>query len=125
MVQLFSAITLFSDNSSNNSTTAPTYEGVSQYKYNFANEEALVEHFNKHGAEFGYTTKEAYLQGANNVIQNPNATKKTEADGDYVYYVQSSNEIVFVSPSGTIRTYFRPTDGIAYFNRTQVLIMNF
>mgnify|MGYP003300804771 CR=1 FL=1 len=118
-------ITLFSDNSSNNSTTAPTYESVSQYKYNFANEEALVEHFNKHGAEFGYTTKEAYLQGANNVIQNPNATKKTEADGDYVYYVQSSNEIVFVSPSGTIRTYFRPTDGIAYFNRTQILIMNF
>ncbi len=119
-------ITLFSDNFSNNSTPAPTYESVSQYKYNFASEERLVEHFNKHGAEFGYTSKEAYLQGANNVIQNPNAKRKTEAeDGDYVYYVQSSNEIVFVSPNGIIRTYFRPTDGIAYFNRTQISIMNF
>jgi hypothetical protein len=117
MVALLVALVIGGIISSNNLTPAPTYD--------FASEESLVEHFNKHGAEFGYTSKEAYLQGAKNVIQNPNAKKKTEADGDYVYYVQSSNEIVFVSPGGIITTYFRPTDGIDYFNRTQILIMNF
>ena len=82
--------------------------------------------FQKHGHEFGYTTVEQYLQGAIRVIENPSSLKKTEAkDGDYVYYLQSTNEIVFVSSGGVIKTYFKPTDEIAYFNRQQVVIFDF
>ncbi len=84
----------------------------------FRDEEALQQHFEKHGAEFPYATAEEYLAGANRVIQSPEALYKREAeDGDEIYYLEESNEIVFVSRYGIIRTYFRPSAGIDYFNR--------
>ena len=43
--------------------------------------------------------------------------EKREEDGDYIYYLESTNEFVVVSTDGYIRTYFKPTDGIDYFNR--------
>ncbi len=86
--------------------------------YNFRKPEYLQEHFEKHGAEFGYTTAEEYLAGANRVVASPEALHKQEAeDGDDVYYLESTNEIVFVSTSGYLRTYFKPNDGKAYFDR--------
>ena len=36
---------------------------------------------------------------------------------DNVYYLESTNEFVIVSTDGYIRTYFKPNDGIDYFNR--------
>lgn len=84
----------------------------------FRDEEALRQHFEKHGAEFPYATAEEYLAGANRVIQSSEALYKREAeDGDEIYYLEESNEIVFVSRYGIIRTYFRPSAGIDYFNR--------
>ncbi len=86
--------------------------------YTFRREEYLTEHFEKHGAEFNYATKEEYEAGANRVIASEDALYKTEAeDGDHIYYLEATNEIVFVSTDGYIRTYFRPRDGIEYFNR--------
>lgn len=79
----------------------------------------LMEHFLKHGAEFPYSSAAEYLRGANRVIKDQNALHKAEAeDGDDVYYLAAANEIVFVSTDGYIRTYFKPNDGIDYFNRT-------
>lgn len=87
-------------------------------RYKFRKPEYLTEHFIKHGAEFPYATEEEYLMGANNVIGNPNALHKLEAeDGDDVYYVESTNEFVIVSTDGYIRTYFKPNGGIDYYNR--------
>lgn len=117
-----------SSNGSSDETLGNASGGVfnhQQTSYNFANQEALNDHFQKHGYEFGYTSAEQYLQGAIRVIGNPSALKRTQADGDYAYYLQSTNEFVVVSPTGTIRTYFKPDDGIAYFNRQQVSILNF
>lgn len=75
--------------------------------YSFRKPQYLTEHFEKHGAEFPYATQEDYLLGANNVIQNPDALHKLEAeDGDDVYYVESTREFVVVSTDGYIRTYF-------------------
>lgn len=86
--------------------------------YQFRAEKNLVQHFQKHGGEFDYANEEEYLEGANRVIQDPNALHKYEAeDGDDVYYLEESNEFVIVSTDGYIRTYFRPNDGIKYFNR--------
>ena len=74
--------------------------------------------FIKHGSEFGYSTKEEYLQGANEVVASAYSKHKKEAeDGDDIYYDTENNEIVFVSEDGYIRTYFKPTDGINYYNR--------
>lgn len=86
--------------------------------YTFRSDTLLTEHFEKHGADMGYATKEAYVEGANRVIASPEALCKTEAeDGDLVYYLESTNEIVFLSTDGYIRTYFQPDSGIAYYNR--------
>ena len=85
----------------------------------FRSNRLLMEHFLKHGAEFPYSSAAEYLRGANRVIKDQNALHKAEAeDGDDVYYLAAANEIVFVSTDGYIRTYFKPNDGIDYFNRT-------
>ncbi len=84
----------------------------------FRNEKFLEEHFVKHGNEFGYSSKEEYLAGANKVISSPSSLHKKEGeDGDDIYYDKNSNEIVFVSGDGYIRTYFKPSEGIDYYNR--------
>lgn len=95
------------------SKTAP-----SEYTYSFRKAEYLQEHFEKHGAEFGYASADEYLAGANRVVASPDALHKLEAeDGDDVYYLESGNEFVIVSTDGYIRTYFKPNDGKAYFDR--------
>ena len=84
----------------------------------FRNDNLWEEHFLKHGSEFGYTTKEDYLEGANEVVTSASSKHKQEAeDGDDIYYDAENNEIVFVSKDGYIRTYFKPSDGIEYYNR--------
>ena len=84
----------------------------------FRNETLWEDHFEKHGSEFGYKSKEEYLKGANEVINSSTSKYKTEAeDGNEIYYDEEKNEIVFVSTDGYIRTYFKPKDGINYYNR--------
>ena len=92
--------------------------GKTTILYQFRKPAYLTEHFKKHGAEFGYETEAAYLEGANRVIQSKEALHKLEAeDGDHVYYLEATNEIVFLSKDGYIRTYFKPDTGIAYYNK--------
>ena len=81
---------------------------VSGVQYQFRKAQYLTEHFQKHRGDFTYATEGEYLQGANNVISNPNALHKLEAeDGDDVYYIESTREFVIVSTDGYIRTYFK------------------
>lgn len=88
------------------------------YQYSFRKAAYLQEHFEKHGTEFGYATADEYLVGANRVVASPEALHKLEAeDGDDVYYLESTNEFVIVSTDGYLRTYFKPDDGKAYFDR--------
>lgn len=87
-------------------------------EYTFKSASLLQEHFGKHGEEFGYTSTDQYVSGANTVIHSPDALHKTESkDGDAVYYLQKTNEFVVLSTEGFIRTYFKPDDGIAYYNK--------
>ncbi|MBQ8167619.1 MAG: hypothetical protein IJZ96_11405 [Lachnospiraceae bacterium] len=91
---------------------------TNEVTYEFRKQQNLDDHFEKHGSEFDYETAEEYLAGANRVINDPNSLYKTEAeDGDHIYYLESTNEFVVVSTDGYIRTYFRPSAGIDYFNR--------
>lgn len=98
------------------------YSGDTYVEYYFRTEKQRDQHFEKHGGEFeeefGYETAEDYEQGASDVINDPDALFKTEAeDGDGVYYIEETNEFVILSTDGYIRTYFRPSAGINYFNR--------
>lgn len=85
--------------------------------YTFRYPNYLEEHFEKHGSEMGFSSKEDYLKAANAVIENKAALHKLEAeDNDHVYYIEETNEIVFLSGDGYIRTYF-VCDGKDYFDR--------
>lgn len=91
-------------------------------EYHFRTQKQLEQHFEKHGGEFvgdfNYETADDYEAGASDVINSDTALFKTEAeDGDSVYYIEDTNEFVILSTDGYIRTYFRPTAGIDYFNR--------
>ena len=91
-------------------------------EYHFRSSKLLSEHFEKHGGEFaddfGYATAAEYEKGASDVINNPEALFKYEAeDGDGVYYIENTNEFVILSTDGYIRTYFRPSSGKKYFDR--------
>ena len=87
-------------------------------EYYFRNDNLLEQHYEKHGVEMGFDSMEEYEEAACAVIYNPDALTKTEKeDGDYVYYVEETNEFVVISPDGYIRTYFNPSAGIDYYNR--------
>lgn len=87
-------------------------------EYYFRNEDLLEQHYKKHGMEMGFESMEAYEEAAGAVVYHPDVLVKTEKeDGDYVYYIEESNEFVVISQDGYIRTYFNPSDGIEYFNR--------
>ncbi len=90
----------------------------SEVYYTFRTDSQFDEHFEKHKADTQTSSKEEYLYRANYVITNVNSLHKTEAeDGDDIYYLESTNEIVFVSTDGYIRTYFCPDSGKAYFDK--------
>lgn len=103
----------------NSPTDVPTKAPVKESDtYHFRSDSLLQEHFEKHGGDFGYTSATQYESGASAVINSPDALHKTEAeDGDSVYYIEATNEFVILSTDGYIRTYFRPEDGIEYYNR--------
>ena len=86
-------------------------------EYTFRSQSQLDEHFEKHGEEMGYKSAEDYLTGANAVINNSKALHKLEAeDNDHIYYIEDTNEIVFLSQDGYIRTFF-VCSGKAYYDR--------
>ena len=94
-------------------------DGSSTYvSYRFRSDKLLTQHYEKHGIEMGFDSKESYEKAASDVINNPAALYKLEAeDGDHVYYVEETNEFAILSPDGYIRTYFLPSAGKAYFDR--------
>lgn len=105
-------------------TAEPETEGITEayVEYHFRNAKYLNEHFDKHGAEFDglydYQTAEEYEHGASDVINNPDALYKTEADdGDGIFYLEETNEIVFLAGDDVIRSYFRPSAGKKYFDK--------
>ena len=102
-------------------TTAAAEQEQKEYiTYKFRTKKQFDGHYEKHGREFGDITQEQYLQKANDLINNDSDTilHKTEAeDGDYIYYDTVNNEILFLSTDGYIRTYFKPSSGMDYYNR--------
>ena len=93
-------------------------ENADYVTYSFRSSSLLEQHYEKHGIEMGFSSAEEYEKAASDVVNNPDALHKTEAeDGDYVYYVEETNEFVILSTEGYIRTYFNPSSGIDYYNR--------
>ena len=96
----------------------PVEEVKPEVTYKFRSKRLLDEHYEKHGIEMGFATKDDYVAAANKVINNPDSLHKLEKeDGDDVYYLEETNEFVVVSTDGFIRTYFCPDSGKKYFDK--------
>lgn len=89
-------------------------------KYYFRSEKLFDSHYEKHGAEFGNITQDEYLDLANELInaEGENILHKTEKeDGDFLYYDTETNEFLVLSTDGYIRTFFKPSAGLDYWER--------
>jgi pyocin large subunit-like protein len=85
---------------------------------NFSGPEKLLEHFQKHGAEFGFQTADEYLQGARALTSGGKGIETiTRANGDRLFYNAATNEFGVLSKAGVIRTYFKPVEGLDYWLR--------
>lgn len=90
--------------------------------HEFASQKLFDDHYEKHvivQKEFGDITKEQYLQMVNDLLNatGDNILTKTEEDGDLLFYNVDTNEFAVMRPDGIIRSYFKPSAGIDYWNR--------
>jgi hypothetical protein len=86
--------------------------------YTFRNNKLLSEHYDKHGIEMGFASKEDYEAAANLVIHHPDVLHKIEKeDGDTCFYLESANAFVVLSTDGYIRTFFCPDSGRKYYDK--------
>lgn len=84
----------------------------------FRTHERLAEHYRKHGREFGSISMDRYLRLAQALRDRPLGGMVLEAvrgDGVIVRYDKSSGAFIAFNRDGTIRTFFRPDRGDAYF----------
>jgi len=78
------------------------------------------EHFQKHGAEFGRVTQQEYLRAAQTLRDAPVGGAIEEVrrpDGTVSRFDRASGAFIAFNADGTIRTFFKPNDGEAYFRR--------
>ncbi len=86
----------------------------------FASKQKLVDHYRKHGKEFGSITMEQYLKKAQELRDRPAGGPVLESartDGVMTRFDRTSGDFIAFNRDGTIRTYFRPADGEAYYER--------
>ena len=81
----------------------------------------LVEHYERHGRQFGTVSQAQYLQLAQQLRDAPVGGDIVEvvrqSDGVISRFDRGSGAFLAADPDGTIRTFFKPNDGEAYFRR--------
>ena len=102
--------------------TAPSASAsAAQSGRGFKNADRLAEHFAKHGSEFGAASAAAYLALAQQLRDAPAGGDVLEvvrpADGVVSRFDRASGAFIAFDRDGTIRTFFKPNDGVEYFRR--------
>jgi pyocin large subunit-like protein len=86
----------------------------------FASHQKLLEHYQKHGSEFGSITIDEYLRQAQ-VLRDQSVggdlLKFVRTDGVVTRFDRSTGAFIAFNSDGTIRTYFKPNAGESYFLR--------
>ncbi|MDZ4774329.1 MAG: hypothetical protein SGI72_14470 [Planctomycetota bacterium] len=116
-----------SSNAPANATTraapAETKPGVpagSTSTVGFGSTRAFDDHYEKHGSEFGSITQAQYLALAQQVRDAPVGGSILEAvrdDGVISRFDKKSGAFLAFNENKTIRTFFKPNDGVRYFER--------
>ena len=86
----------------------------------FETHEKLVDHWGKHGAEFGTITIDDYLKLAQQLRDAPvggDILEIVREDGVASRFDRASGAFLAFNPDRTIRTFFKPNDGERYFQR--------
>ena len=99
---------------------APARDAITRPSVGFHSRAQLNEHFAKHGAEFGRVTQQEYLRAAQTLRDAPvggNIEELRRPDGTTSRFDRSSGAFIAFNSDGTIRTFFKPNDGEAYFRR--------
>ncbi len=99
-------------------SAAPSH--VERPDIGFASRQKLVDHYKKHGQEFGAITMEEYLRKAQELRDRPAGgavLETTRPDGVATRFDRGSGDFIAFNRDGIIRTYFRPADGEAYYQR--------
>ena len=84
----------------------------------FESSKLFARHYEKHQEEFGGITKTEYLEKANQFLREPlseDVEQLERSDGSISRYKFSTNEFLVVTKEGKLRTYFKPTGGVAYW----------
>jgi len=86
----------------------------------FATSRKFLDHFEKHGAEFGSISREEYLRQAQ-ILRDSAASgdilEAVRTDGVITRFDRKTGAFLAFNPDLTIRTYFKPNDGERYFRR--------
>jgi pyocin large subunit-like protein len=86
----------------------------------FATRDKYLDHYRKHGSEFGDISAEQYLLQAQTLRDRPagkDVLEVARADGVVTRFDKSAGAFLAFNRDLTIRTYFKPNDGINYFWR--------
>jgi pyocin large subunit-like protein len=89
----------------------------------FRSAQLFNNHYTKHvlqQKEFGSISKEEYLHLAQTLVSQKEGGSilvKHKSNGDTLFFDKKSGEFAVLSGDGYIRTFFKPQDGVAYFNR--------
>ena len=104
-------------------STAPASvarSAITRPNVGFRSRAQFNEHFQKHGAEFGRVTQQEYLRAAQTLRDAPVGGAIEEIrrpDGTVSRFDRASGAFIAFNADGTIRTFFKPNDGEAYFRR--------
>ena len=101
---------------------APTVGSVPATRVDagFRSRQRLADHYAKHGSEFGRISREEYLHLAQTLRDAPvggDVLEIRRGDGTVSRFDRKSGAFIAFDADGTIRTFFRPNDGEAYFQR--------
>jgi pyocin large subunit-like protein len=86
----------------------------------FGSREKLVEHYQKHGSEFGNISIDEYLRVAQTLRDDAAGATIIEAvraDGVTTRFDRGTGTFIAFNRDSVIRTCFKPNDGEAYFRR--------
>jgi hypothetical protein len=102
-------------------SSARTSAGNAYGNVGFHSHAQLAEHFQKHGAEFRAASVDDYLHLAQMLRDAPSGGDVLEivrpADNVVSRFDRASGAFLAFDRDGTIRTFFKPNDGEAYFRR--------
>jgi pyocin large subunit-like protein len=100
--------------------TSPAVSGLVRAEVGFASRQKFLDHFDKHGREFGSLTANEYLRQAQTLRDRPagkDVLEVVRADGVITRFDKTSGAFLAFNSDLTIRTYFKPNDGVNYFWR--------